>query len=174
MVESLLSAAAFESNDYKLKLEKVSIHSIIEKVIEDNATFFKMHSAEVNLFLNAVNNFSIVDKFHLSNIFKNILENAVKYNEAKPKLEISTVNKNSSILISFKDNGIGISKEHQAKIFETFYRVPTGNIHNVKGNGIGLSYVKKMVTAHNGKIELISKVNFGSTFTITLPVVDNE
>lgn len=174
MVESLLSAAAFESNNYKLKLEKVSIHSIIEKVFEDNATFFKMHSAEVNLFLNAANNFSIVDKFHLANVFKNILENAVKYNEATPKLEISTVNKNSSILISFKDNGIGISKEHQAKIFDTFYRVPTGNIHNVKGNGIGLSYVKKMVTAHNGKIELISKLNFGSTFTITLPVVENE
>ncbi len=170
MVESLLNAAAFETGDYKLSLEKIKIHSLLEKVVNQNREFFKSYSAEIKLNFNADNNQVEADEFHLANVFKNIIENGIKYNENQPVIEIYTENKNDSIFIHIKDNGIGILKEHQNKIFDTFYRVPTGNIHNVKGNGIGLSYVNKMISVHKGSISLKSKLSEGSTFIIKLPL----
>lgn len=174
MVESLLNTAAFESGNYKLKMEPLSIHSVIEKVVSTISEFLSSHSANITFNFMADKDNVKADVFHLSNVFKNLIENAVKYCETSPKIEIKSENNNSSIIIFIKDNGIGIAKEHQKRIFDTFYRVPTGNIHNVKGNGIGLSYVKKMVEAHSGKVELKSKLGSGSTFVITLPVLKNE
>jgi two-component system phosphate regulon sensor histidine kinase PhoR len=174
MVESLLNAAAFESGSYKLSLENVSLHLMIAKVLEDNDEFLKSVSAKISTRLDAQMDTIKIDEFHFANVIKNLLENAAKYNEAEPKIEISTYNENSHVFIEIKDNGIGISKEHQKRIFDTFYRVPTGNVHNVKGNGIGLSYVYKMISAHKGTVSLKSKVGVGSTFIIKLPVIENE
>ncbi len=174
MVESLLNTAAFESGNYKLSLEKLKTHAIIKKVLKENYDLLESRDVEVKLKLDAVSDTVEADEFHISNVFKNLIENGVKYNERSPVIEVSTKNENGSILISIKDNGIGISKEHHKKIFDTFYRVPTGNVHNVKGNGVGLSYVHKMIAVHNGEVSLKSKFAEGSTFTIKLPVVKDE
>jgi len=174
MVESLLNTAAFEAGNYKLENDELHIHSVLENTLTTLNEFLNTNISKVDLSLNAKHDVMKGDEFHLSNIFKNLIENAVKYCEDSPQIGIKTVNKNSSIVIEIIDNGIGIAKEHQKRIFDTFYRVPTGNIHNVKGNGIGLSYVKKMIEAHKGKIEVKSKLGVGSTFIITLPVFKNE
>jgi two-component system phosphate regulon sensor histidine kinase PhoR len=102
-----------------------------------------------------------------------LLDNAVKYSNNSPEIKITTKNKNGELLVSVQDNGIGISKEHHAQIFDRFYRVPTGNIHNVKGFGLGLSYVKKIVDSHNAKIKVESVVNKGTKFTILFPQINN-
>lgn len=174
MVESLLNTAAFESGNYKLNLEELNINSLIENVVDTLEEYLESHSAKVELNLESSTDLVLGDEFHLSNVFKNLIENAVKYCRDNPQIVITTKNYNSSIVVYVKDNGIGISKEHQRRVFDTFYRVPTGNIHDVKGNGIGLSYVKKMVEAHKGNINLKSKIGSGSTFTIILPVLKNE
>lgn len=174
MVESLLNAAAFEAGNYKLKLEQVEIHSLIEKVLQENSELLQSVSAKIEKRFDVKNIIIEADKFHIANVFKNLIENAAKYNTGAPLIEITTNDQNEFIEIEIADNGIGISKEHQKRIFDTFYRVPTGNIHNVKGNGIGLSYVQKMVAAHNGKVELKSKLGSGCKFLLTLPVNKNE
>ena len=109
------------------------------------------------------------DLFHFTNIMNNLIDNAIKYSEGVIHISIKLMNTADGIEISVSDKGIGISKSNIEKVFETFYRVPTGNIHNVKGNGIGLSYVKKIVEAHNGWVRVKSKIGEGYTFVIYLP-----
>jgi signal transduction histidine kinase len=111
------------------------------------------------------------DLLHLQNAFYNLFDNAIKYSNENPIITIKTEITKKRIVISITDNGIGIAKENQSKIFENFYRVPTGNVHNVKGFGIGLSYVKTIVASHQGMITLKSEVGQGSTFTLTFPTV---
>ncbi len=111
-----------------------------------------------------------VDKVHFTNVIFNLLDNANKYTPVSPQIKITTENSYSGILISVTDNGAGISKANQKKIFEKLYRVPTGNIHNVKGFGLGLSYVKAIIERHGGKITLESEINKGTKFIIYLPL----
>ncbi len=105
----------------------------------------------------------------MQNAVSNIVDNAIKYRKGIPKIVVRSESDDRNIRLHIKDNGIGIPKEHQKKIFQTFYRVPTGDIHNVKGFGLGLSYVKAIVDAHHGYIAVKSELGEGSTFTITLP-----
>jgi signal transduction histidine kinase len=123
----------------------------------------------IELNLNAFDSVTSVDKLHFINVIYNLLDNAIKYTQSTPVISITTQNQNDQILISIKDNGIGISPENQRKIFQRFYRVPTGNLHDVKGFGLGLNYVKLIVEAHKGKISVESSLGNGSTFTIALP-----
>jgi two-component system phosphate regulon sensor histidine kinase PhoR len=113
------------------------------------------------------------DKMHVGNIIYNLIDNALKYCAGAPHILISTQSDNNQLIISVKDNGIGIKKDDQKKIFDTFYRVPTGNVHNVKGFGLGLSYVKAVVEKHGGHIEVDSEINKGSTFVVYLPFSTN-
>jgi two-component system phosphate regulon sensor histidine kinase PhoR len=110
------------------------------------------------------------DPMHLTNVISNLLENAMKYTQRNPVIGLSTRNEEGMVVVSVSDNGIGISKEDQKRIFDKFYRVPTGNVHNVKGFGLGLSYVKLIVEQHGGKIRVKSEPNKGTQFDIHLPL----
>ena len=107
---------------------------------------------------------------HFTNVIFNLLDNALKYCQREPKLEIKTWNEKQKVCISVKDNGIGIKKEDLKRVFDKFYRVPTGNLHNVKGFGLGLAYVRKIVNEHEGTIRVESDINVGTTFIICLPL----
>jgi two-component system, OmpR family, phosphate regulon sensor histidine kinase PhoR len=169
MVDSLLNAAAMEKDEISLTKENVDMHEVICSVATKFSETIKSKNGKLTLNLNAEDFIITGDEFHLTNIIANLIDNAVKYNDREPEIIISTRNDNRNILITIKDNGIGISKEHLTKIFETFFRVASGNIQNVRGNGIGLSYVKKIIEAHTGTINVTSTSDLGSEFIINLP-----
>jgi two-component system phosphate regulon sensor histidine kinase PhoR len=112
-----------------------------------------------------------VNESHLTNVIVNVLDNAVKYSEEPPKIDIYTENVKDGIVVKIQDQGIGMTKAEQKKIFEKFYRVPTGDIHNVKGHGLGLSYVKKILDDHDATISVESEIGKGSTFIIKLHLI---
>ena len=146
----------------------MNAHHVLESVIESFELRIKESKAKVHVDLSAKSATVMADKFHLLNVFYNLLDNALKYSPTNPIIEISTRNHHEELIISFKDNGIGISHEHQKDIFKNLFRVPTGNIHEVRGFGLGLYYVKTVVEDHKGKILLKSEPNKGSTFDIYL------
>jgi two-component system phosphate regulon sensor histidine kinase PhoR len=127
-------------------------------------------NGNINLIEQSTQNNIYGDQVHITNVLFNLLDNAVKYSKENPEIEIVTQNKNDQLIVSIKDNGIGIAKEHQKQIFERFYRVPTGNVHNVKGFGLGLHYVNKIIEAHKGNIKVESALNKGTRFTISFPI----
>jgi len=168
LVENLLNTAAFEKSVIELKKEQIDIYIVINDIASklnermNNITITVTDSTNGSTNINA-------DIFHFRNIINNLIDNAIKYSKDVVDISINIKGANEGLEITVYDEGIGISKSNQEKIFETFYRVPTGNIHNVKGNGIGLSYVKKIVEAHSGWVKVNSKLGKGSTFTIYLP-----
>jgi len=169
MVENLLSAAAIEKGEYSINKEDVDIHTLITKTAEKFSIIFSNAHGNLALNLHAEMPEISADSFHITNIINNLLDNAYKYGGNPPEAAITTSNCENGISISFEDNGIGIPAKELERIFDTFYRVPTGNIHNVKGSGIGLSYVKKLIEEHKGTIAVESVENKGSRFTIFLP-----
>ena len=169
MVDSLLNTALIENGEYSLEKSEIDIHSLIKHLVNRNKLRLETTNGEIILELLAEDHQVFADQHHITNILNNIIDNAIKYSSHKPLLKISSVNKSDGISISISDNGIGIDKHQQKKIFDTFYRVPTGNIQDVRGYGIGLSYVKKLVGAHGGTITVESKLNKGTTFNLYLP-----
>lgn len=169
MVEEILSAAALENSTSELNKERTDIHNLIRDVVAKYQLPLKIKEGVIETKLGAKNSTLNIDKQQMFNTISNIIDNAIKYNSGNPEIDISTIDSNNALEIVFEDNGIGIETKNYDKIFETFYRVPTGNIHDVKGNGIGLSYVKKIVEAHGGKISIKSEINKGSKFIIHLP-----
>ncbi|MDR1585554.1 MAG: ATP-binding protein, partial [Prevotellaceae bacterium] len=121
--------------------------------------------------LNAKHDMALVDEIHFTNVIYNLMDNALKYSDKPLLLTIETKNEKDNILISIEDNGIGINKEDLKRIFDKFYRVSTGNLHNVKGFGLGLAYVKKIVNEHKGIIKVESEINLGTKFTIIIPIL---
>ena len=170
-VERVLQMARLDKEDVALKRETVSIHEIIEDSVGNTSLALNAVSGKVELHLSAGNHQVSGDRLHLTNVFFNLIDNAIKYSKSHPAIHISTRNANGHIVIDVEDNGIGISADHQRKVFHKFYRVPTGNVHDVKGFGIGLNYVKLIVTAHKGKISLVSEPGKGSIFTLSIPVI---
>ena len=169
MVDSLLNTALLDNGEYSLEKREIDIHTLIQNLVSRNKLRLETANAEIILELFADNHQVIADQHHFTNIVNNIIDNAIKYSGEQPLIKISSVNTNDGISISISDNGIGIDKHQQKKIFDTFYRVPTGNIQDVRGYGIGLSYVKKLVKAHDGTITVVSKLNKGTTFNLYLP-----
>jgi two-component system phosphate regulon sensor histidine kinase PhoR len=168
-VERVLQMARLEKSDVALKKEQIDAHELIRDAVQNSSVLLQEKNGTIELYLNAQHSLINVDKLHFTNVLFNLIDNAIKYNRASPKLEITTGNVNGDVFIDVKDNGIGISEENQRKIFHQFYRVPTGNLHDVKGFGLGLNYVKRMVEALRGKISVKSNLNEGSTFKIILP-----
>lgn len=171
MAEKILQTAVLDKVLLKVKQEDVDIHRVIEDVLKSMSIVFESRNGTIETKLNASKSIVFGDKVHLTNVIYNLLDNANKYTPNKPKIELVTQNKNDlGIVILIKDNGIGISRSNQKKIFEKLYRVPTGNRHDVKGFGLGLSYVKVIVEIHGGNITVESELKKGSTFKIYLPL----
>ncbi|MEQ8242182.1 HAMP domain-containing sensor histidine kinase [Fulvivirga sp.] len=166
-VERVLQMAGMDTDEIALKKEPANIHEVIAEVIESISAGVEQDK-EIQLNLNAANTSCDIDKLHFSNVLFNLLDNAIKYCSNKPVIKIETYNQKQNLIIRIQDNGIGIGAEDKKRIFEKFFRVSTGNLHDVKGFGLGLSYVMQIIKAHRGKIELESKEGEGSTFTITL------
>lgn len=170
LVESILQTSILDKGEFKLKLSEVDVHEIINTAINNTHLLIGQRKGSVQTYLKAQKFKLQADRVHLTNIIFNLIDNAIKYSLDVPEITISTYNTAEGIMIQVKDNGIGISKENQRKIFDKFYRVPTGNVHNVKGFGLGLSYVLAVVLKHHGTISVNSEVNKGSTFNVHLPI----
>lgn len=168
-VERVLSMAQHERGELKLTKNQVDIHELITNTINSYQVGITGKKLHVRYNFRATSAQLNIDELHITNVIKNLAENAYKYSGEDPELEIVTTNFQNGVLISFKDKGIGLSHENQKHIFEKFYRVPTGNVHNVKGFGLGLYYVKTMVEAHNGFVQVQSELNKGSRFDVYLP-----
>ncbi len=168
-VEKVLKTALFEQGQIKLKRREINIHKLIENVIKNFDIQVKSRNGDVIKKLIAENPVLNVDEVHFTNIIFNLLDNAVKYSDEEPNITVSTKQNGKGILVSVADQGIGIRKQDQKRIFDQFYRVSTGNLHDVKGFGLGLSYVKKIVDAHHGEIRLKSEYRKGTTFEIFIP-----
>ncbi len=169
-VERVLQMAIFDHGELKLKNEAVNMHDIIETVAQNFLLQMDKRGGKLEFLPEADQAVVTGDLVHLTNVVSNLMENAMKYTTRNPEITITTLNENNSLIISVADNGMGISKEDQKRIFDKFYRVPTGNLHNVKGFGLGLSYVKLIVEEHGGNIKIKSELNRGSRFDIQLPL----
>ncbi len=169
MAEKILQSARFQKGDIILKMESVNIHDALNDAISKINLQIEKKGGVIHTDLNADEAIIQADRVHITNIVFNLLDNANKYTPWAPIIHISTKTIGKGILIAIKDNGIGIGKSNQKKVFDKLYRVPTGNIHNVKGFGLGLSYVKTIVEKHRGKITLESELKKGSSFSIYLP-----
>lgn len=169
-VEKVLQMAVFNEGKLKLKFKEVNLNALITSVVLNFELRVKSKNGELTCDLAAEPSIIKGDDVHITNVLFNLLDNAVKYSKDEPKIHISTDVTDDFLVISVKDNGIGIQKEYVGQIFERFYRVPTGNVHDVKGFGLGLSYVKKIIDAHHGKIKVESDLNKGTKFMIYFPI----
>lgn len=167
-VEKVLQLAKIERDRFKLNFEKVNLHELIATTLQSVELKVSEAGGTLKTNLKANNPIIEADKLHLSNIIYNLLDNAVKYCKDKPEISIETSEIGNKILLKVSDKGIGIAKEYQTKIFDKFYRVPTGNVHNVKGFGLGLFYLKKICDAHGWKINLESEAGKGTAISILM------
>lgn len=170
-VETILQAAKLEKQeDLNLNIQSLDAHAAIDKVAKNLSLQIQEKLGELHLDLMAEKSMIDVDEMHFSNIVFNLLDNAIKYSKDAPIIHITTMVNNGMLAIKIKDNGIGMNRETASRVFEKFYRAHTGNLHNVKGFGLGLSYVKTMVEAQDGYIKLESVLGKGSTFTVNMPL----
>ena len=174
MSDTILQTAVIEKGQLKMKKEKVDLHAIIIDVIKNIRIQVEIKDGVIVKNLGAAQSILEGDKVHLTNLIYNLLDNANKYTPRRPHIRIFTENNSNGILLTIEDNGIGIGKADQKKIFDKLFRVPTGNIHEVRGFGLGLSYVKAIVEEHKGKITVDSEMNKGSTFRVFLPFTESK
>ena len=168
-VESILQAAVQERQEMKLNTSEVHVHDIINKTLENYALQLEEKKGIVELKLNAQSDLALVDEVHFTNMFSNLIDNAIKYSNENVVIKVSTHSSSKHFLVSVQDNGIGMSRESVKHIFEKFYRAHTGNVHNIKGLGLGMSYVKMVIDAHKGKIKVDSTLGKGTTFVVEIP-----
>ncbi len=170
-VEHMLSMTALERGEIPLQKTELDFHELIKEALKCMSVQIENRQGILDLNLNADNFVVMGDRVHLTNALCNLIDNAVKYSDKKPELTIDTSNADHNLIIKVSDKGIGIDKEYQEKVFDKFFRVPTGDIHDVKGFGLGLSYIKKIIELHNGSIELQSEKGKGTAFVIKLAYV---
>jgi len=176
LVEKVLQMSLFENRKATLKLKEIDINDLIANVAHTFKIKVEKSGGTIDVDLRAENSTIFADEMHITNMLFNLMDNAVKYRreEVPLRLMARTRNEGEKVIISIEDNGIGIKKENLKKVFDRFYRVPTGNVHNVKGFGLGLAYVRKMAEDHKGSIRAENGLgNIGTTFIITLPTIKN-
>ncbi len=169
-VDIILNTSFMEDKQLSFNFEPIDIHELIERTIKTFGLDFINNQGKIKSNLKADKFIVKIDEAHFTNVIYNLIDNAIKYSSNSPEIEITTFNKNNSIYLQFKDNGIGISEGSKQRIFDKFYRVPTGNVHNVKGFGLGLTYVKHVIDSHNASINVNTKINKGSCFEIILDI----
>jgi two-component system, OmpR family, phosphate regulon sensor histidine kinase PhoR len=170
-VEDILTIARLDRKDFEFVWEAVDVHELIKDAMQGIILQVEKRAGKIDLELNAVNPTVTTDHIHCTNVIYNLLDNAMKYSVEAPVIKITTINKTKGVLVSVEDNGIGMTKAVQSKIFERFYRQTSGNIHNVKGFGLGLNYVKAVLEANCGTISVQSEPGKGSRFEVFLPFV---
>lgn len=169
-VDKVLQLAAFDTRSPELKREVIDMHQLIEECLESFRLTLTNREGTLNVSLRAANPFVNGDRLHLTNIIHNLLDNANKYSPETPTITVTTENTNNTFTLSVQDCGIGLSKAEAAQVFEKFYRVPTGNRHDVKGFGLGLYYVREIAKLHGGGVSVQSESGKGSTFSVWLPL----
>ena len=175
-VEKVLQMSMFERQKATLKMKDLNANELITGVVNTFALKVEKYNGQITSELDAECPWVFVDEMHFTNVIFNLLDNAVKYKkpDGELHLKVRTWNDSGKLHISIQDNGIGIKKEDLKKIFDKFYRVHTGNLHDVKGFGLGLAYVKKIIQDHKGTIRAESELNVGTKFIIVLPILKNE
>jgi two-component system phosphate regulon sensor histidine kinase PhoR len=168
LVENVLQASLAESGKMQLHMQTLNVHELIREVLKNVAIQVRKRGGKVDLELDADSALIFADRTHLSNVVFNLIDNSLKYANGALLLKISSRETTDGVELRFQDNGIGIAKEHLGKVFDRLYRVPTGNVHDVKGFGLGLSYVKTVVDRHRGTINVESELGKGSTFILNL------
>jgi two-component system phosphate regulon sensor histidine kinase PhoR len=173
-VETILQAALMEKQEFRLNETPIHIHQLLTRIVENYQLQLQEKKAKVEMLLNAADDVVPIDEVHFTNVLSNLIDNAIKYSGENLLIKLTTHRTAKHFIIQVQDNGIGMSKETVKRIFEKFYRAHTGNIHNVKGFGLGMSYVKSVIDAHKGKIKVDSILGKGSSFTIQIPVDGDE
>ena len=168
-VETILQAALMEKQEFRLHFEPIHLHTLLQNVIKNFQLQLQEKNGQVEYLLNASNDLIEADEVHFTNVISNLIDNAIKYSKESISLKLITHSTPKFIVLQIQDNGIGMSKETVKRIFEKFYRAHTGNLHNVKGFGLGMSYVKSVIDEHKGKIKVESVLGKGSTFTLEVP-----
>ena len=169
-VETILQAALLDKQEVQLNLKRLHAHDLITGALNNIHLQVEEKQGELEVNLDAENDIIMADEVHFTNLINNLLDNAVKYSKENPNIKLTTQNSGNQLKIKIEDNGIGMNKETLHRIFEKFYRAHTGNVHNVKGFGLGLSYVKTMVIAHHGNIKAESVLGKGSSFHLVIPL----
>jgi len=168
-VEKVLQMAVIDKRDFQLKLTNLNLHDLVRQAVANASLQVEKKGGKVLAELEADNPNIEGDLTHVSNIIHNLLDNANKYSPDVPNISVHTQNVANGVEVTVKDRGIGMTKEARKHIFDKFYRVHTGNLHDVKGFGLGLSYVKAMMTAHKGQIDVRSELGKGSSFVLVFP-----
>ena len=169
LVENVLRASLSDNGAMRLYVQSLNLHDLVKTVVKNMAVKFHKQGVKVELALEASNPNLVADRIHLTNILFNVIDNAVKYSGEDPQIVIRSAQTTDGVSLEVQDNGLGIAKEHLGKVFERLYRVPTGNVHDVKGFGLGLSYVKNVVERHGGTVHIASRVGEGTTLKLLLP-----
>ena len=170
-VENVLRISKLEKNELDLPKERVSLQKVVEDSILHVSLIVENRGGYINTHFGALKSTVLANESHLSNVIVNILDNAIKYSEDEPKIDIYSENVKNSIILKIRDQGMGMTKPVQKRIFEKFYREHTGDIHNVKGHGLGLAYVKRILDDHDAEIYVESEKGKGSTFIIKLHLI---
>ena len=171
LVDKVLKLSMFENKDIELQYEEIDLEKLVEDVIHSMRLQFEKQKATISFKTFGPDFMITADRMHITSVIYNLIDNALKYSQANPTIKIEMVSISNDLQLSVSDNGIGISADYTSKIFEKFFRVPSGNHHNIKGYGLGLSYVAEVVRKHNGTIDLETELGKGSRFIIKLPKV---
>jgi two-component system, OmpR family, phosphate regulon sensor histidine kinase PhoR len=172
LTDKILKASSFENNGVEYNAEPVELDKIIDQVLGSLKLVFERQQAKISFTKEGTDFQLLGSSVHLTSVVYNLLDNALKYSKEIPEIEIHLKSTPDALTIIIKDHGIGISSEYKKKVFEKFFRVPTGDVHNIKGYGLGLSYVDSVVKSHRGSITVDSEVGKGSEFSIRLPKIN--